>query len=104
MNRITIKTLQQDADMLNYMTSNNGEPYSKDDNGGYLANIGNYHISKAYGGYALHQIANANGGIRDVLNRGHMPARELHGLILAYVRGLNYAFLTRAHNKQRNVA
>jgi len=98
-NRITIKTLQQDANMLNYMTSNNGEPYSKDDHGGYSANVGNYHISKAYGGYALHQMANAGGGIRDIFN-GHMPARELHGLILAYMRGLKSAFLTRAHSKQ----
>ena len=87
-NRITIKTLKQNADMLNRMTGNIAEPYSKNENGGYSANIGNYHISQAYGGYALHQMANAGGGITDVFGRGHMPARELHGLIWAYMRGL----------------
>jgi hypothetical protein len=90
-NRITIKTLQQNVDMLNRMTGNLAEPYRKNENGGYSANIGNYHISQAYGGYALHQMVSAGGGVRDIFNRGHMPARELHGLIWAYVRGLEQA-------------
>lgn len=88
MNRITIKTLKQNADMLNRMTGNLAEPYSKNADGRYVANIGNYHISQAYGGFALHQMVSAGGGVIDIFNRGHMPARELHGLIWAYVRGL----------------
>jgi hypothetical protein len=87
-NRITIKTLHQNACMLNSMTNNNADSYSRNTDGRYVANLGNYHISQAYGGYALHQMVNSDGGIADVFGRGHMPARDLHGLIWAYMLGL----------------
>ncbi len=61
----------------------------------YVAQIGNYHLSGAYGGYALHQICNEAGGIRDLFG-GHMPKRELYERMQAYIRGLNDAAQVQA--------
>jgi hypothetical protein len=88
MKRITINTLKQNAAMLNRITNSPAEAYSKGEDGRNKANVGNYHISQAYGGFCLHRMANEGGGITDVLYCGHIPARELHNLIWAYVRGL----------------
>lgn len=49
-----------------------------------VAQIGNYHLSYAYGGVALHRMTNAGGAVTDVFNRGHMPKRELHDLMCSF--------------------
>lgn len=46
--------------------------------------VGNYHLSYAYGGGALHQMTSTGGAVRDVFNRGHMPKRELYNLLAYY--------------------
>lgn len=89
--RITISILRKNAEMLNRMTNAPQETYSRDENGRNRANIGNYHISQAYGGFALHRMCNEGGGVSDIFNSGHVPARELHNLIWAYARGLETA-------------
>lgn len=82
MQRITRKDLDRLASRINEAT---GSPiFHWGDNG---ANPGNYHIDGAYGGYALHRVANPSGGISDVFSMGHMPARELHGLMYAFLIG-----------------
>ena len=88
--RITVKFLQAQCDRLNCMMGHKMEPYSKDETTGrYVANIGTYYINQAYGGYCLHQITNAGGGVSSPLSTGHVSARELSGLISAYIAGLN---------------
>ena len=52
-----------------------------------LAKTDTYELSGAYGGYQLHQIVNKNGGARTLLSDGHVPKRELHGLMRAYISG-----------------
>lgn len=88
MQRITISILRKNAEMLNRMTGAPQEPYTKGSDGQFYANIGNYHISQAYGGFALHRMCNESGGVSDIFSSGHVPARELHNLIWAYARGL----------------
>jgi len=90
MQRITQKHLQAKVDYLNKITGGNPERYTRTD-GKLSANVGNYHISSAYGGVSLHRTANTSGGIRDVFSCGHVPKRELCGLIDAYARGLEAA-------------
>ena len=90
MQRITIKNLKAAALMLNNMTGNPVEAYKKGEDGKYTACIGNFHISQAYGGYSLHQMANDGGGVRDIFNMGHMPARQLFDLIHAFRRGYDF--------------
>lgn len=90
--RITVKNLRALAATLNRMTGSPEKSYS-DNNGDckFKANIGNYHISQAYGGYSLHRMLNDAGGVSEVLTSGHVPARELYYRIHAYIRGLQDA-------------
>ena len=83
MQRITRTHLDAKAQTINSMTKSPVESYT---NG--KANKGNYHISCAYGGYCLHRMCNESGGVSDVFSTGHVPARELAGLMSAYTAGL----------------
>ena len=85
--RITIKHLDAKADTINRMTNSPVESSQRVD-GRYCANVGNYHISRAYGGYCLHRMVNESGGVSDVFSCGHIPARELAALMSAYMTGL----------------
>ncbi len=85
--RITRSFLEAKARTINSMTKSPSEPYLTVD-GKAVPNKGNYHISGAYGGYCLHRMANEGGGVNDVFNSGHMPARELAALMSAYTAGL----------------
>jgi hypothetical protein len=84
--RINEKDLKATADRINTVTGNALESYTKDGTE-YKCNIGNYHIDCAYGGYALHQMANEHGGVRDLFG-GHYTKRELYGKMQAYLSGL----------------
>jgi hypothetical protein len=85
--RITRAHLDAKAQTINSMTKSPAEPY-RTVNGKAVANKGNYHISGAYGGYSLHRMSNEGGGVSDVFNTGHIPARELAGLMSAYMAGM----------------
>ena len=93
--RITRAHLDAKCDTLNRMTKSPVEP-SRMVDGKWTANVGNYHISGAYGGYCLHRMSNESGGVSDVFDCGHIPARELAGLMSAYTAGLYDA--TRINN------
>ena len=92
MNTITKADLQATIDRINRMTGSFLEPYTKEGevpNQTYKANIGNYHLSGAYGGYALHRMETSGGGIMDVLAVGHVSKRELYNLMHAFIRGID---------------
>ena len=93
--RITRDHLDAKCATLNRMTKSPVEP-SRMVDGKRTANVGNYHISGAYGGYSLHRMSNESGGVSDVFDCGHIPARELAGLMSAYTAGLYDA--TRINN------
>jgi hypothetical protein len=88
--RITRKDLDGAVNLLNRITGNEAEPYRKEGDK-WVTNLGNFHISGAYGGFALHRMATDTGGVNDIFNRGHMPMRELYDLIHAYRRGIEFA-------------
>lgn len=85
--RITRAHLDAKCDTLNRMTKSPTEP-SRMVDGKWTANVGNYHISGAYDGYSLHRMSNESGGVSDVFNCGHIPARQLAALMSAYTAGL----------------
>ena len=72
---------------INTATGSPSEPYTKTADGHYKANVGNYHLSSAYGGYALHKMANEDGGVHDIFG-GHMPKSVLAHLMRAYLAGI----------------
>lgn len=85
--RITIKNLDGLCDRLNEVTGNPTEAYTRIDNRN-KANPGNYHISGAYGGYALHQVANDSGGTHDTLGLGHVSPRQLWDAMHCFLKGI----------------
>jgi len=90
MQTITLKHLEATVNRINQMTGNNPEAYSKVENK-YTANIGNYHLNGAYGGYALHRMHNLSGGVSDVFQCGHVTKRELMNRMQAFINGYNAA-------------
>ena len=53
---------------------------------------GHYYIDGGNGGYTLERVPeDERGGSDDPLNIGHIPARELFGLMGAYIHGLQDA-------------
>lgn len=75
---------------LNKITDSPAETYSKDSQGKFVANVGNYHLSGAYGGWKLERIVNTSGGVQDVLSCGYTTKRDLYYLIHAYLRGMGF--------------
>lgn len=87
--RVTQKQLESLVDYINEITGQPKTSYSKDDNGRYRANIGNYHIDGAYGGVNLHQIVTDGGGVTEPLGGGYWSKRELYYKLHAFIRGIN---------------
>jgi len=87
--RISQKMLENKADYLNEILGRPIAPWRKDKyTGEYKANIGNYHISYAYGGACLHEMTNEGGGVSCPIVHGHVPKRELFGLMDAFIAGI----------------
>lgn len=87
--RITLSDINAVIARINRETNSPAEPYSQDSAGRLVGNIGNYHLSRAYGGYCLHRMANDGGGVHDVFSCGHVPPRELYNLMHALLAGFN---------------
>ena len=88
MERITQKQLQAVVDRINRMTGSPLESWTRQPDGTIKANIGNYHLSGAYGGVCLYQMVSEGGGVTCPLGIGHVPKRELYELMQAFISGL----------------
>ena len=84
---VTLKMLQHKVEYINEVFGHPKEPYTKNDNG-VRANVGNYHLSQAYGGVALVQIVNESGGVTMPMGYGHVPKRELYNQLLGFTAGI----------------
>lgn len=89
MQRITEANLEAVVARINRITNSPATPYTRGDDGRNRANVGNYHLDSAYGGFSLHRMENEAGGARDVLRCGHVPKRDLWNLMHAYITGLD---------------
>lgn len=88
MTRITQKHLTPMVDRLNRATSSPSKPYTRREDGTYAANVGNYHLSGAYGGWCLHRMVSDGGAVDDVFRCGHVPARDLYNRLGAFLDGI----------------
>ena len=86
-NTITIKFIEAQVNRLNILTNSPLVPYVRTGDR-YEAQIGNYHLSGAYGGHALHRMGNEGGGISDVFGCGHVTKRDLSNRISAMIAGI----------------
>lgn len=83
----TLKLLQYKIDCINEMTGNPAEPYSKTESG-FVANIGCYYISQAYGGVALVRMTSHGGGQSMPTQSGHITKRELNHQLDGFLAAL----------------
>jgi len=88
--RITDSMLNSRVKRLNELTNSPLEPYSQVD-GRSVANIGNFHLSHAYGGVCLHRMCNESGGVRTPIISYHTTKRHLYDLINSYMDGIMFA-------------
>jgi len=90
-NRITIKQLESIVEGINRATNSPLEPYTRDENGKWRANIGNFHLSQAYGGVELQRMVTEGGGVSCPAWNGHIPKREAAERLWTFRNGLEYA-------------
>ncbi len=89
--RITNADLDFLVSRINQVTGSPLEPYTKTDTPrvpAYTANIGNYHISGAYGGVKLVRMDNEGGGIETISTVGYGTKRELYNWMQAFLAGI----------------
>ncbi len=94
--RITDRELDAIAARLNRMTGSPLATYVREpwvNNEGtvsyrMVAQVGNFYIDHAYGGVQLCRVCNPGGGVRDVLQSGHVPKRVLYVAAFAYIEGM----------------
>ena len=84
MERITRKQLEFFCERINNAKKTPAKPYERID-GSLVGQIGNYHLSGAYGGVCLHQTMTEGGGVRDVFSCGHVTKRDLYQMMRAYL-------------------
>jgi len=86
--RITESMLEARCIRINETLNRPRHPYPVGRKGALKANIGNFHISHAYGGVCLHEMVTDGGGVRDVFECGHVPKRDLFNRMSAMLRGI----------------
>jgi hypothetical protein len=87
--RITQKDLEAVVNRINAVTKSPPTSYTKTKDGKYKANIGNYHLSGAYGGVSLHRMHNSSGGVEDVFSCGHTTKRDLYNRMQSFLLGVS---------------
>ena len=87
MNRITEKNLESAVLRINRMMGMPESAYLKIGDK-YVAQIGCYHLSHAYGGVSLHRMVSESGGVSDVFGCGHVSKRELWERMHAFIAGV----------------
>ncbi len=91
MRRITKQDLENAIDRLNATAGTPTEPWAKDKAGKFRANIGNYHLDGAYGGWKFTQHVNEGGGCNNPTAMGFETKRDCLAMINAFTAGLTSA-------------
>jgi hypothetical protein len=84
--RISMKHLETKAEQINKLLDKPTECYTRSEDGTYKANIGCYHIYADQCGFALHLMANENGGIHRIFVG--QTKKILLGKMDAFVEGI----------------
>jgi len=82
------KRLESLVERINRATGSPLIPWTKDKDGKLASNIGNFHLSGAYGGVSLQRMENEHGGVSDVFMCGHVTKRQLDDMMCAFIKGL----------------
>ena len=94
MTRITLSDLEAVCRRINRTVNGTDEQelWTRGEDGNLQQTPDVYHLSGAYGGYALHRACSADGngeshGVHDVFGY-HMPKRELYDRMQAFLKGI----------------
>ena len=82
--RITQKDLEAVCARINAVTGSPVKPYIDG-----VAQRGNFHLSYAYSGVALHRMANFGGGVHAIID-GYRPKKELYEQMHVFLSGLSF--------------
>ena len=89
MTRTSISDLRFLVKRLNEVTDSPQESYIRDPQTKRLtAQIGNYHLSQAYGGVQLHRMCNEGGGIKTPISMGYETKKDAYRMIQAFLYGI----------------
>ena len=88
MKRVTLSDLNELCEELNKMTSCPLETCTRDKDGNFTHNVGNYHLNMAYGGHKIVRNVNTSGGIREITH-GFLSKRECLDKGHEYARLIN---------------
>jgi hypothetical protein len=100
MNRITDSQLNGMVGRLNRLVGAPEQPYI-----GGKAQVGNYHLSHAYGGVCLNRMCNESGGVTCPLMSGHTTKRDCYDQIYSFIKGIETAFeLVKVEIKEGSIA
>lgn len=81
--------LEERIKELNELTSSPLTPYTRnEETKRTTANIGNYHLSQAYGGYCVHRMHNEGGAVTTPITHGHVTKRELFEKLCSFIEGI----------------
>ena len=61
MKTVTVAQLEAIVANINRLTNSPATTYTRHSSGSHTPNAGNYHLSGAYGGYALHRMSDTPG-------------------------------------------
>ena len=86
MEQTTRKQLEFLCERINAAQKTPAQPFERID-GSLVGQIGNYHLSGAYGGVSLHKTMTTGGGVCDVFGCGHVTKRDLYNRMSAFLAG-----------------
>ena len=99
--RITVKKLESKIRFLNELTGNPVTPWAvSKETGEWEPQAHAFMLGRAYGGFSLEQMCATGAGCSEPLNTGHIPARELYGMIAAMIAGIR--MMQTRHHSVRN--
>jgi len=86
--RTTLAQVRLLIDELNKQLDRPLKPYIKE-NGKLTAQIGNFHLYRAYGAYGLHEMANESGAVHETISLG--TKKELYTALHKLIQGVELA-------------
>ena len=99
--RITRKKLESQIRYLNELTGNPVTPWAENEESGeWEPQAYAYVLDGAYGGFELQQMCRTGSGCTEPLNTGHIPARELSGLLGVMIKTIE--LMQTRHHSVRN--
>ena len=87
MKRVTITQLEAIVLRINKLTNSPESSWTRV-GGKLVANIVNYHLDSAYGGYKLARMCSTGGGIQDILRIGYATKGELAKAMFSFIAGI----------------